>query len=273
MKIHQILINDTNTLPEKFPKFHNFCCKQIKNLYPDEEYHLYDGKELEKIIKNNFPSEVFLSYKKLKPYACKADLARLCLLYLYGGLYIDLNLYLVNTIPNLDLDELEFFAFRDISRSSNPSWSVQNGIIYSLPKSKVVENGIGLIIKHCKEEYYGNQCIDVSATTVLGFAIMKSLPNYKISTNGQLDFINLNYLDKIDKKLVSKLKFLGYTSDNLLGFLTDDDKLIATRKPCDSGDIESLGFRGTNNYVKMWHNKNVFDTSIKFNKNKKVIYI
>ena len=54
MKIHQILINDTNKLPDEFPKLHIICTEQIKKLYPNEEYHLYSGEELEEIIENNF---------------------------------------------------------------------------------------------------------------------------------------------------------------------------------------------------------------------------
>lgn len=268
MKIHQILINDTNKLPSEFPEFHNICMEQIKKLYPDEEYHLYSGEELEKIIQDNFHSDVYTSYKKLKPYACKADLARLCLLYLYGGLYIDLNLYFINTIP--DLDELEFFAFRDRSKTSIQSWAVQNGIMYSLPKSKVVKNTIDLIVKHCKEEYYGVACVDVSATTVLGTGIIFSLPSSYISTTGELGGF---YIKSLDKKTQNKIKKMGYTNKVLLGFIMDtDDKLIALRKPSQGGDIESLGFSGTNNYLEMWSNEEVYDTSIKFTEKSTLMY-
>jgi hypothetical protein len=260
MKIHQILINDTNKLPDEFPNFHNICYDQIKKLYPNEEYHLYSGEELEEIIKNNFHHDVFTAYKKLRPYACKADLARLCLLYLYGGLYIDLNLYFINTIPNLD--ELEFFAFRDLSKMSKQSWAVQNGIMYSLPKSKVVKNAIDLIVKNCKEEYYGVQCVDVSATTVLGIAITISLPHFGIATTGQLDHFTIK---SFDKETQNKIKKMGYNNENLMGFIMDNnDKLIAIRKPSDGGDIKSVGFDGTNNYVEMWKEKEVYDTNIKF---------
>jgi hypothetical protein len=268
MKIHQIIINDTNKLPDEFPEFHNLCYKQIKQLYPDEEYHLSSGEELEKIIQDNFHRDVFTAYKKLKPYACKADLARLCLLYLYGGLYIDLNLYFINTIPHLN--ELEFFAFRDQSKMSKQSWAVQNGIMYSLPKSKVVKNAIDLIVKHCKEEYYGVQCVDVSATTVLGIAITKSLPHFNIATNGELDIFTKK---SFDKKTQNKIKKMGYEGNALLGFIMDiGDKLIAIRKPSGGGDIKSVGFKGTNNYVEMWKERNVYDTTIKFTEKSTLIY-
>ena len=261
MKIHQILINDTNKLPDEFPEYYNFCYEQIKKLYPNEEYHLYSGEELEKIIKNNFHSDVFTAYKKLKPYACKADLARLCLLYLYGGLYIDLSIYFINTIPKLEL--LEFFAFRDKSKASAQYWAVQNCIMYSLPKSKILKNAIDLIVKNCKEEYYGIQPTDISATTVLGMSIMNSLPNLKISTRGQQDCILKNNLN-IEK--INQLNENGYNDMKILeGYIMDnDDKLIAIRKPSFDGDIGLLGFKGTNNFVEMWEKKQIYNKKFKF---------
>ena len=268
MKIHQIFINDSNKLPEEFPKFHNICYEKIKKIYPNEEYHLYSGEELEIIIKNNFHNDVFIAYKKLRPYAYKADLARLCLLYLYGGLYIDLNIYFINTIP--DLDKLEFFAFRDLPEMSKQSWAVQNGIMYSLPKSKVVENAINLIVKNCRDEYYGIQCVDVSGTTVLGIAITKTLPHLNIATTGQLDYFTF---DKKTQKNLYEIKKIGYSGDKLLGFIMDyDNKLIAIRKFSEAGDIESLGFKNTNRYTKMWKDKEIYDKTININTKTPFIY-
>lgn len=259
MKIHQILINDSNKLPDEMPEFHNICHEQIKKLYPNEEYYLYSGEDLEEIIKNNFDKDVYTSYRKLKPYCCKADLARYCLLYLYGGLYIDLNVYFINTIP--DLDKLEFFAFRDLQSSSDNGWSVQTGIIYSLPRSEIIKSTIDIVVNNCKTEYYGISSNDVTATKVLGMGIMKSYPNHNIATHGQFDFFTIN---SFNTKMKKYIKSLGY-GDYIMGFIMDkDNKLISIRKPAKKGDISSLGFDGTNNYVEMWKNREIYDTSVKF---------
>ena len=257
MKIHQILINDTNKLPNEFPEYHNICYEQIKKLYPNEEYHLYSGEELEEIIKNNFDNEVYTAYQKLKPYACKADLARYCLLYLYGGLYIDLNIKLINTIP--DLDKLNFFAFRDITTTSQRSWSVANSIMFATKKSKIMKKCIDIIVENCKNEYYGISQLDVTACIVLGKAIMTSNEDINsIATNGELCKIN-------HQKEKNYSYYFAYLMDK-------DDKIIAYRKPIinntnNIGDISCFGFKGTNNYIEMWKNKKVYDSSIKFSNN------
>jgi len=259
MILHQILINSSNTIP-KLPEYIQFTQFQIQNLYPNHDYHLYSGKEIENILKNNFPKEVLLSYHSLKPYAYKADLARYCLLYLYGGLYIDLSLLCLHP---LSLEDANFFAFRDLPEFSDPWWSVNNAIIYSKPKSNIIKTAIDLVVNHCKDQFYGVSAIDVSGPTLLGKSIMRSQENFdKVFTNGQVSHIKIKDINIEEETL----NLFGYDTNKLTGFVLDKDKkIIALRKPSRGGDIASLGFEGTNNYVDMWLNRDVYDEITKIN--------
>lgn len=257
--IHQIFINSTNTLSE-LPEYIQFCQSQIQNLYPNFKYHLYSGKEIEGILENNFPKDIITSYHSLKPYAYRADLARYCLLYLYGGLYIDLSLLCLSP---LTLGDTNFFAFRDLPEFSDPWWAITNAIIYSKPKSNIMKTAIDLMVNHCKTKFYGVSAIDVGGPTLLGKAVMRSQENFhKVFTNGQV-----NHIESKDLNIKEEtLKSFGYDLNKLTGFVLDSDKkIIALRKPSKGGDIESLGLKGTNNYVNMWLQKDVFDENIKFN--------
>ena len=42
-------------------------------------------------IKNNFDLDILNAYDILKPGAFKADLWRCCILYIYGGIYLDIK--------------------------------------------------------------------------------------------------------------------------------------------------------------------------------------
>ena len=258
MIIHQIFINSYNTIP-KLPEYIQFTQSQVKNLYPNYQYHLYSGDEIENIIKNNFPKDVVKSYYSLKPYAYKADLARYCLLYLYGGLYIDLSLLCLSP---LELEDINFFAFRDLPEFSDPWWAINNAIIYSKPKSNIMKTAIDLMVHHCKTEFYGTSAIDIGGPTLLGKAVMRSQEDFsRVFTNGQVNHVNVKDLD-IEEKTLSTF---GYDTNKLTGFVMDQDKkVIALRKPSRGGDIQSLGLEGTNNYVDMWLKRDVYDTSIKF---------
>lgn len=249
MKIHQILINDFNKLPEQLPGYAQMCANSIKDFYGTDEYHLYSGEELEKIIKDNFDTDVYKSYKKLKPYACKADLARYCLLYLYGGLYVDLNTRFINPLDENFLNQWDLFAFRDVIGSSARYWSVINSIIFSKPKVKVLQRAIEIVVKNCKNESYGIQTTFPSACIPFGKAINSAEEDELICTNGEMLCINSQ---------------LVHAPKKVWGFFTDYGDFIALRKPeaC-AGDIKTIGFTHTNNYVEMWKNKDVYDTSIK----------
>lgn len=249
MKIHQILINDTNKLPKKLPPYAQMCVKSITDFYGEKEYHLYCGEEIEKIIKFNFDNSVYKSYQKLKPYSYKADLARFCLLYLYGGLYVDLNTRFINIIDENFLNQWNFFAFRDLIGNSVQNWSVSTSIIFSQPKCKVLKQAIEIIVKNCKNEYYGISVLDVTACVVLGQAIILSKEEMSC-TNGEIICLN---------------SVMHYAPKKSLGFFTDYGDFIALRKPAEveCGDMKTLGFPLTNNYVEMWKNKNVYDTTIK----------
>lgn len=269
MIIHQIFITDDNVLPKELPTYMKICVEQIKKIYPECEYRLYSGEEIEEIIKNNFPGEVYWAYKKLRPYACKCDLARACLLYLYGGLYVDISILFVDKISTLD--KWDFFAFRDRPYSSWRFWSVMNSIMYAKnPKCGVVEKIINRIIKHCKLSYYGQCPIDVTATTVLGRSIMEEsddVDNNKIATLGQLYDITKEQ----KKEFLEKYKDIFYKHKDFYNinsaFFMDaspisEYKVVAFYKPGPGGNLDSLGYKKVNNYIEMWHNKKIYDESI-----------
>jgi hypothetical protein len=247
VKIHQILINDSGKLPKQLPEYAEMCTKSITDFYGTKEYHLYSGEELEEIIQNNFDIDVYKSYQKLKPYAYKADLARYCLLYLYGGLYVDLNTRFIHILNEDYLNQWNFFAFRDIIGSSIRNWSVSTSIIFSKPQCSVFQKAIEIIVGNCKNEYYGIQNTEPTACIVLGQSIILSKEELSC-TNGEIICINGAMLN---------------ASKRSLGFFTDYGDFIALRKPVNTGDMKTIGFLQTNNYFEMWKNKDIYYTSIK----------
>jgi mannosyltransferase OCH1-like enzyme len=65
--------------------------KRLQRENPEFEYFLYDDKMCRKFIKEHFHEEVVFAFDKLKPGAYKADLWRYCVLYIHGGIYLDIN--------------------------------------------------------------------------------------------------------------------------------------------------------------------------------------
>lgn len=239
IQIHQILIDDSNKLPDKLPNYAQFCINEMVRLFPYAIPHLYSGEELESFINDKFGKEVLTAYLSLKPYSYKSDLARACLLNYYGGIYVDLNTRFINTLPIEHISKYSFFAFRDYHALSQKSWAVSTTIQYSKPKSAVTTKVIDIILENVKNKYYGDWAHFPTGPAVLGKAIMDS-QHEEVTTCGEIFCLTPFH----DQKWFS--------------FILDNADIIALRKPTVGGDIESLGFAGTNNYVEMWKAKDVY---------------
>jgi len=77
----------TKELPPKMRK--TVECNKFNN--PDITFFLYDDTDCRDFIKSNFDQSVLDAYDTLKPGAYKADLWRYCVLYQYGGAYLDIK--------------------------------------------------------------------------------------------------------------------------------------------------------------------------------------
>ena len=76
------------------------CQQQWILSNPNYSYFFFDSLDRKNFIKDNFPSYVFKMYNKLIPGAYKADLWRYCVLYKYGGCYIDV---MISPLKSLSL--------------------------------------------------------------------------------------------------------------------------------------------------------------------------
>jgi mannosyltransferase OCH1-like enzyme len=90
----------------------SFMAKNIENLQkinPEFKYQLFDDNDCLDFIHDNYDTDVLNAYNMLIPGAFKADLWRYCILYKYGGIYLDIKYNCINdfklitvtkTLPN-----------------------------------------------------------------------------------------------------------------------------------------------------------------------------
>ena len=72
----------------------NLNIQTIKDYNPEFNYNLFDEyTDCNKFILNNYPDYVYNAYNQLIPIEYKNDLWKYCILYKYGGIYIDINFY------------------------------------------------------------------------------------------------------------------------------------------------------------------------------------
>jgi len=74
---------------------------------------LMNREECRELIVNHFPPEYVKAYDTVIPGAYKADLWRLCVLYMYGGFYMDISLCCVAPFPEHWLTSYECILVED----------------------------------------------------------------------------------------------------------------------------------------------------------------
>jgi len=117
---------------QSIPKEYNEVFKSWKATNPDWEVKFYSYKDNYKVVKNNFPW-LYDTYKNFYFDEQRLDMAKACYLYLYGGLYVDINyLPLANIDPLFykSNDELYFTYYNDNNQNT-----IVTSFMASKPKS------------------------------------------------------------------------------------------------------------------------------------------
>jgi len=127
-KIHRTY-SDKSKIPEKI--FTN-----MREFAPGYEIHLYDDEDCKSFLKTHFQPEVVNAFCQLKEGAHKADLFRYCVLYIKGGIYLDIKIELLQDISSLYSD----------SDSSTDSSTINPTTIYTVIGSDKIHIFQGVII-------------------------------------------------------------------------------------------------------------------------------
>ena len=122
----------------------------LKAQNPEFTHYLYDDNMCREFIKANFNEDVVYSFNKLKPGAYKADLWRYCVLYIYGGIYLDIKYKCINNFKLLYLTDNEYWV-RDRKIIVN---GIYQALMVNLPKNPILLKAINGIVKNCKNNVY-----------------------------------------------------------------------------------------------------------------------
>ncbi len=135
---------------KQLPEFLNNSINKTLTNNPYLEYEIFDEQLAKDFLKLNFPKEVLHAYNTLKPCAYKSDLFRYCLLYIYGGIYIDLKLILNPIDKSFFLNNDYHFA-KD-RRRNGCNWKIlQTTFLYfKHPKNPRFKKVIDRIITNVK---------------------------------------------------------------------------------------------------------------------------
>lgn len=240
LNIFQIYITDSDSDP--IPHQIVNCIKSINELRGDHSHFLLRSSDVMDVLRINFGGEVLNAYNKLKPYAFKADLARYCLVYLYGGWYFDVTAKIYKGLINTS--NVDYVVFKDGPTSGNTSWGVNNAVFHSKSKTKFLEKSIEKIIENCHKDYYGSNCLNVTGPGVFGEMLCK----FAEPDNGIIgSFLSLTPTH--NKKNVA--------------YVLPEGEIFAFGKESagsvNGNGLHSLGASGVNSYSNMWAIRDIYN--------------
>jgi mannosyltransferase OCH1-like enzyme len=212
----------TKELPQKMRE----RVELLKKQNPKFKHYLYDDNDCREFIKNNFKSDVLNAYDSLIPGAYKADLWRLCILFINGGIYMDIKLICVNGFRLIELTENNHFV------KDRPINSIFNTLMASEKGNVFLYKAIRQIVKNVNNKYYGKTPLSPTGPEMLGSLIL----NHKLNVN-------------IDMSHYQKGGYIIYKNTFV----------ISTEYPeYNTERTNSYNSINTKRYDKLWENKNIY---------------
>ena len=162
---------------------------RLKRNNPEFEYIFYDDNQCREFIANHFPDMVLYAFDVLVPGAYKADIWRYCILYVYGGIYIDIKFEPVDGFKLLDFVDKEYYVL-DKQQEKDNEISIYNGLMIMKPQNEILKKMLNQIIKNVINKSYTS-----SPTHLCGSGLLGSF----LHENTTYDEVYNNYKLKLSK--------------------------------------------------------------------------
>lgn len=156
------------------PAFQNIV-DEFKNDNPSFNYQFFTNEECSEFIKTNFSGKIYNAYTRIKPGALKADLWRYCILYEFGGFYIDIDMVSLNGLDRFISKDIDFVSPIDLNLGDLEYHNIFNAFIGCIPKHPIMKNAIDIIINYVEEEVLPYNIMNFTGPGCLGISVNKYL--------------------------------------------------------------------------------------------------
>ena len=147
---------------KELPPLMNKNFQKLISDNPRLTFHLYDEDDCREFIGKHFKPDVLVAYNSLIPCSYKSDLWRFCVLFINGGIYLDIKFECFNNFKLISLTEREYFV-RDIDYPG-----ILTGLIISKPCNPILYYCIRQIVNNVNNKYYGLNPLYPTGPCLLG---------------------------------------------------------------------------------------------------------
>ena len=181
--IHQIYFNLHNKEIEEIPLFKKSSDK-VQELHPDYKYILWTEEACDNLVKEKLPN-YYDFYKSMRYDIQRIDYMRFVILYIYGGIYSDLDLIPIQRFDRLLNQKFFVNTLRDLIPNHNEY--VQNDFMGSVSGFSLWKH----LLHNCEKNYLKKASMEVYDVRKARFVlhttgpryfsriIKKAMPNYK----------------------------------------------------------------------------------------------
>ena len=143
--------------------------ESLKQTNPRFEHYLFDDNDCREFIKDNFDIDVLNAYDSLIPGAYKADLWRLCVLYVNGGIYMDIKLKCINGFKLIELTEANHYV-----KDRHLPLTIYNALLVSEKNNPFLWKAICKIVFNVQNKFYGEDPLHPTGPLMLGKIILNN---------------------------------------------------------------------------------------------------
>jgi mannosyltransferase OCH1-like enzyme len=142
------------------PFYMNENAELLKSTNDAFNYYIYDDSMCREFIKSYYDDDTLFAFDSLIPGAYKADLWRYCILYVYGGIYLDIKYKCVNDFKLSTLLNKEHYV-KDYYDG------IYQALLVCLPKNKILMNCIHQIIINVKTKSYLSDPLSITGPQLM----------------------------------------------------------------------------------------------------------
>lgn len=158
----------TKQLPEKMAKI----VQRTQEMNPEYEYELWDDNDCRKFLLDNFGQNYANAFDVLIPGAFKCDFWRYAVMYLYGGVYMDMDMTPEVPFREILRDSDEFVSIVDLKIMLRPKCPIYQAFIACRPKHPIMLYSLEIAFNNIVTRRYEMlDSLSITGPVVVGIAM------------------------------------------------------------------------------------------------------
>ena len=159
------------------------------DMNPEYEHRLCDAKDRRDFVAEHFSERILKAYDKLRPGTYQADFWRYCVLYMTGGICVDIDVQCKLPMSTVISDSDEFVS----GKAPSYEFAIWVGFVAARKGHPFLKLALDKVVHNIETDYYGEGGVWPTGPVATGIAVNRyaGLPDrhpYKLGINTRGDY-------------------------------------------------------------------------------------